>query len=473
MKRLLLFVLFTMPCYGQVTVSGAEGQFTTIAAAVTACGSASCQIEVSDNTSIVSGPFSLGAVPCQNTTKPYTQILRGGSDAHIYVTGQVTLLCGGTIQGLHRDGFYITACTGINTPVNGCSEFSGATYASSVPIVVMGDGRHLINARAEDVTLDCQSVSTCSGIFAQGINENTYIGTMVVENQSGYCAYIDGTSVTTANYQINDVACQDNARTANGIVLKNHGTGKIDRITVNSNGGPQSSGACLYVTGTARGIYTANEVNMLHCEKHDDGLLVDGNPGVSGDTIDVTNGVVNAVRIAATANTNVVVKNIRNSNPGASVLINQVTGVSESADNPPTAGGVVPFWSWTIGIGDFYQDINGWHNPKFVISSLLISSTAPSISGHFNTSGDSVLQANGTATFLVTVGSGAGTTTGALTMPAATNGWNCFATNKTRAAVIQETSDSNTSVTLTNYGTAFTATNWTNGDVLYVTCGAR
>ena len=58
-------------------------------------------------------------------------------------------------------------------------------------------------------------------------------------------------------------------------------------------------------------------------------------------------------------------------------------------------------------------------------------------------------------------------------MPAATNGWNCFATNKTRAAVIQETSDSNTSVTLTNYGTAFTATNWTNGDVLYVTCGAR
>ena len=104
---------------------------------------------------------------------------------------------------------------------------------------------------------------------------------------------------------------------------------------------------------------------------------------------------------------------------------------------------------------------------------LLFNGTAPTILTHFNTSGDSITQPNGTAAFEITEGTGTGTSTGAVTLPTATNGWNCFATNKNRAALILETGDTTTSATFTNFGTTFAATNWTNSDVLYVSCFAR
>jgi hypothetical protein len=98
---------------------------------------------------------------------------------------------------------------------------------------------------------------------------------------------------------------------------------------------------------------------------------------------------------------------------------------------------------------------------------------APSIASGFNTSGYAI-SGNGTGSFFVTVGTGTPTSTGVITMPSgASNGWNCFATNQNRAAQIQQTANGATSVTLTNYGTTFTATNWTNGDFILVTCRAR
>lgn len=68
---------------------------------------------------------------------------------------------------------------------------------------------------------------------------------------------------------------------------------------------------------------------------------------------------------------------------------------------------------------------------------------------------------------------GVATSTGALTLPTAPNGWNCTLTNKTRADVIQQSGDTTTSATFTNFGTTFAATNWTNSDVLYGSCFPR
>ena len=107
----------------------------------------------------------------------------------------------------------------------------------------------------------------------------------------------------------------------------------------------------------------------------------------------------------------------------------------------------------------------------FYWANLLLSSVAPTISTHFNTSGDAIAQ-NGTASFTITVGTGTGTSTGALTLPTAATGWNCWLTNQTRADDIQQTGSSVTSATFTNYGTTFAATNWTNSDVLRGGCTA-
>jgi len=105
-------------------------------------------------------------------------------------------------------------------------------------------------------------------------------------------------------------------------------------------------------------------------------------------------------------------------------------------------------------------------------ANLLISPTAPTITSGFNTSGFSITN-NGTASFVVIVGTGAGTSTGVLALPAAANSWNCWLTNQTRADHIQQTASSGNSVTFTNYGTAFSATNFTNSDLLRGGCVAN
>lgn len=108
---------------------------------------------------------------------------------------------------------------------------------------------------------------------------------------------------------------------------------------------------------------------------------------------------------------------------------------------------------------------------SFGITNMLNSATAPTIASGFNTG--SIGGSNGTASFFVVIGSGTAGSTGVLTLPAATVGWNCFASNSNRAAWIQQTANGSTSVTLTNFGTTFAATNWTNGDNIIVSCSAR
>lgn len=103
---------------------------------------------------------------------------------------------------------------------------------------------------------------------------------------------------------------------------------------------------------------------------------------------------------------------------------------------------------------------------------LLCSSVLPTISSGFN-AGTIGASANGTCSFFVNVGSGTAGSTGVLTLPAATSGWNCSAQNQARADHIQQTANSTTSSTLTNFGTTFTATNWTNGDPILVICVGR
>jgi hypothetical protein len=142
----------------------------------------------------------------------------------------------------------------------------------------------------------------------------------------------------------------------------------------------------------------------------------------------------------------------------------------------------------TGGVADVFADTDIFITPKHggvsgaikfggdldISSSLWVSKTAPTITGHFNTSGDSISAPSGTAAFTITIGTGAAGSTGTIGLPTATTGWNCPAPNNmNRGAYIQQTGSSTTSATFTNYGTTpGTPVNWTASDVLHVSCFA-
>lgn len=136
--------------------------------------------------------------------------------------------------------------------------------------------------------------------------------------------------------------------------------------------------------------------------------------------------------------------------------------INSSSTEICSNGAAIDFW-----------DSSGLHMlAPILFTNLLISNTAPTILTHFNTSGDSIA-ANGTDSITITVGTGVATSTGALTLPAATTAWTCHLENQNRAALVQQTGNTTTSATFTNFGTTFAATNWTNGDLLNGGCTAR
>jgi hypothetical protein len=111
------------------------------------------------------------------------------------------------------------------------------------------------------------------------------------------------------------------------------------------------------------------------------------------------------------------------------------------------------------------------------VGSLLISTTAPTIAGAgCGGSAASIATNNGPASFTINVGT-APLTACTVTLPAATAGWVCHATDiTTNSANIfyqKQTASGTTSATITNFGTAATAQNFTANDILSVSCFGR
>lgn len=105
---------------------------------------------------------------------------------------------------------------------------------------------------------------------------------------------------------------------------------------------------------------------------------------------------------------------------------------------------------------------------------MLCTPKAPTVTAGFNAGTMNVN--NGSCAFSITVGTGSAGSTGTITFsPAAAHGWNCSQpANLTHTgAVIMETGTTTTTVSLTNYGTTpGTPVNWTNGDVIGISCFA-
>jgi hypothetical protein len=105
-------------------------------------------------------------------------------------------------------------------------------------------------------------------------------------------------------------------------------------------------------------------------------------------------------------------------------------------------------------------------------SVLLVSATAPTISSGFGTS-PSIANNNGTASFVVNVGTGGAATNGVIGMPAATTGWIAFCIDLTAAAghtglrTVQTASATN-SITIESQNSAGAATAWASGSLVRV-----
>lgn len=141
-----------------------------------------------------------------------------------------------------------------------------------------------------------------------------------------------------------------------------------------------------------------------------------------------------------------------------------MANVRPGADNTTPLGGSGFRWS----------DL--WLGGNIRTPNLLISSTAPTIAaGGCGGAAASIPNNNGTSAFTVNVGT---TPTAActITLPAATTGWACFATDittKTTAVFVQaQTGGSTTSATITNYNDVAVAANFTASDILRMSCTA-
>jgi hypothetical protein len=114
-------------------------------------------------------------------------------------------------------------------------------------------------------------------------------------------------------------------------------------------------------------------------------------------------------------------------------------------------------------------------NTSTSLVNLVSSGTAPTIASGFGTS-PSITASNGTAAFEIHIGTGGTVSSGALTMPTATNGWVCDAQDisTVSASVFQtkQIATTATSVTFQNYSTAAVPTAWTAGDNLVIKCSA-
>lgn len=108
---------------------------------------------------------------------------------------------------------------------------------------------------------------------------------------------------------------------------------------------------------------------------------------------------------------------------------------------------------------------------------LLASSTAPTIAAAGCGGGAAAIASNnGTAAFKINVGTTPGSAC-TITMPTATTGWNCYATdittNSTSVFLQKQTgAESQTSVTITNFSDVAVATAFTASDILKVACTA-
>lgn len=113
---------------------------------------------------------------------------------------------------------------------------------------------------------------------------------------------------------------------------------------------------------------------------------------------------------------------------------------------------------------------------NFALAQMLMTRTAPTIASGFGT-GASVMQNNGTATFLIGVGTGGTATNGVIGLSQAANGWDCacqdVTTQSSSVFITKEIAYTTTSCTIANFNTTGAQAAWGATDQLSCRAFAR
>lgn len=334
-----------------VIIAGSS-KYPTIATAISGCPGAptSCHIYVSAGTYVSTG-FTLGVAPCQQN---FAQLMELDPAAHIKLSGKITLPCGGNINGINRDGSFISATAGF--PVN-------------ASLVDMGDGTNLIDARFEGILLNCASIPGCTGIRARGLNENSKIARNYISSFSVDGIKIDGTTVNTANFFVEDNQFGPlPGITGNDITVINSGAITFQRNSLVS--ALLQHGAGISFSGTINTVQFPNTIYYAHCEEQTDCIKVDGSSNVIALGVSSSNGTVNTVHVLKTATGQVQLTGPMNNGCNAAKLIvrNDLTGTLITSLQP---NGVIPNYEWQFdALSESWTDSNGFHPRRRAFANL-------------------------------------------------------------------------------------------------------
>jgi hypothetical protein len=187
----------------------------------------------------------------------------------------------------------------------------------------------------------------------------------------------------------------------------------------------------------------------------------------------------NAVTLTDTTGTGTIATRVANSFGTPTLASTLAVTLTDAATfyiaNAPTAGTnttITNGWALYVAAGNVKinsGDLSIASGAVRLGGNVAFSSTAPTISSGFGTSPSIVA---GTATaFRLNVGTGGIATTGVISLPAATNGWNLFITNITNpdVSVVEQTASTTTTASIKNYSrTTGLAAAWAASDILSV-----
>lgn len=338
--------------------------------------------------------------------------------------GALVLVAGAGAGGAVGGAVNITAGAGNNTTGGAIALLTGASSAGNSGALT------LTTAAPTSATAGAITLSTGvpgSGSTGGAINLTTGAGSNSATTAVGAINFTTGTSASTS--------------TATGI------NGGLVLFTLGA-GAPSSNASG---TGGNGGTFT----------------LTGGAGGAVSGTTSVTGGIGSSVTLTAGAGGAATGgSGTRNGGAGGNVTITTGAGGTGATANG-ASGSIALQVAGTTILGLSSASIN-------IGTTLLISTTAPTISSGFGTS-PSVPNSNSTAVFTVNVGTGGTATAGVVAMPTAVNGWACKVTDitTTDSFVTEQNAMTTTTVSVKNYSrTTGLAIAWTASDILQFQCKA-
>lgn len=248
--------------------------------------------------------------------------------------------------GNYRIGSQIIVPYGVE--LLGCGRSSTTitalnTFPTSKALVQLGAlGSIGVGCRIRGVAVDCNNVSGSTGIYSEGINENSGAYECMVRNYGSFGVQIKQTSTLPQNFSIDDVEIFSGTGTGAGaIALSLLGTAtmpfrEVSRITVFATGSTQLTTA-IKLDATSGGL-----VKDCHIENAVNGILVGSLVGCFGTSfinISGNNNVTNLlVWSNATSSQNLIAIGVVPQNSTNSI-VDQITGNTLTAEQAIYAQG--------------------------------------------------------------------------------------------------------------------------------------